>query len=163
MEPKVKAAMEGYLSESMTDNDGARRSADLQAQLLVTYLEREFTAEADPPLSAQRRQLLELWEAVDGHLRHPWSVALLAQRIHVSPVTLYRMCASHGEAKPMAMVCRLRMHRASTWLRETEEPIKRISAWVGYGNGFAFSTAFKRFGGLSPAAFRQQCRERSKT
>jgi AraC family transcriptional regulator of arabinose operon len=154
--PRVKAAMEGYLSESMSSSEVERRAAQAHAQLLFSYLEREFATEADPRISAQRRQLTQLWEEVDAQLRQPWSVSSLASRMHVSPVTLYRMCALQGALRPMEMVTRLRMERASAYLRDTDEPVKRVSVLVGYGNESAFSTAFKRFSGLPPGPFRQQ-------
>jgi AraC-like DNA-binding protein len=156
--PRIHAAMEGLLAEARADDDRARRSAELQAELIASYLERELAADVDPRAAEQRRRLQQLWDDVDRNLRHPWSVTALATQVHESQINLYRLCARHFGAKPMAMVTRLRMERARQLLRETDEPLKRIADWVGYRNEFAFSTAFKRFAGLSPRDFRRQAR-----
>lgn len=49
------------------------------------------------------------------------------------------------------------MSRAATLLRDTELLIKEVAARVGFDNANNFSTAFKRFHGLSPEVFRTQC------
>jgi AraC-like DNA-binding protein len=159
--PRLHAAMEGFLAESRGGDDRSRRAAELQGELVACYLERELAADVDPRAAAQRRRLQQLWDDVDRNLRHPWSVAALASQVHESQINLYRLCARHFGVKPMAMVTRLRMERARQLLRETDEPLKRIADWVGYRNEFAFSTAFKRFGGASPRDFRRKAREPS--
>jgi AraC-like DNA-binding protein len=156
--PRLHAAMEGLLAEARAADDRARRAAELHAELIACYLERELAADVDPRAANQRRRLQQLWDDVDRNLRHPWSVAALATQVHESQINLYRLCARHFGVKPMAMVTRLRMERARQLLRETDEPLKRIADWVGYRNEFAFSTAFKRFAGTSPRDFRRHAR-----
>jgi AraC-like DNA-binding protein len=158
--PRLEAAMEGFLAEAHGDG-GGDRAAELGAELIACYLEREL-ADLDPRSAAARRRLQELWDAVDRDLRHPWSVAALATHLHESPINLYRLCARHFGVKPMAMVTRMRMERARQLLRQTDEPLKRIADWIGYRNEFAFSTAFKRVTGKSPRDFRERGRETSK-
>ncbi len=155
---RLQAAMEGFLVEARGSDDGARRAVELNAELIGCYLERELAADVDPRSAAIRRRLQQLWDEVDRNLRHPWSVAALAGHVHESQINLYRLCARHFDVKPMAMVTRLRMERARQFLRETDEPLKRIADWIGYRNEFAFSTAFKRFSGLSPRDFRRQAK-----
>ena len=41
-------------------------------------------------------------------------------------------------------------------LRETRQSIEQLAQEVGYGSGEAFSRAFKREFGLSPARWREQ-------
>ncbi|MBA2481971.1 MAG: AraC family transcriptional regulator [Planctomycetes bacterium] len=156
--PRLQAAMEGFLAEARETDPESLRAAGLHAELIACYLGRELAADIDPRVAAVRHRLQKLWDDVDRDLRHPWSVAALAGRVHESQINLYRLCARHFRVKPMAMVTRLRMERAKQLLRETDEPLKRIADWVGYHNEFAFSTAFKRFTGSNPRDFRKRKR-----
>jgi AraC-like DNA-binding protein len=49
-----------------------------------------------------------------------------------------------------------RLQTARRSLRETRKPIEQLAQEVGYGSGEAFSRAFKREFGLSPAQWRGQ-------
>jgi AraC-like DNA-binding protein len=49
----------------------------------------------------------------------------------------------------------LRMRRAAMLLESTELKVESIARSLGYGSAFAFSTAFKRHVGRSPAEHRQ--------
>lgn len=158
--PRLEAAMEGYLVEARGSDEASRQAAALHAELIALYLQRELAGDLDPTAAEQRRRLQQLWDAVDRDLRHPWTVAALAARLHASEISLYRLCARHVGVQPMAMVTRLRMERARQLLRETDEPLKRVADWVGYRNEFAFSTAFKRFAGVAPREFRRTARTR---
>ena len=61
----------------------------------------------------------------------------------------------------MHQVAFLRMRRAATLLESTRQKINSIARTVGYDNAFAFSTAFKRHIGTSPADYRlRRVRER---
>jgi AraC-like DNA-binding protein len=53
------------------------------------------------------------------------------------------------------------MTRAAALLRDTESLIKEVATQVGFGDPNNFSTAFKRFHGVSPDAFRAQHRQSS--
>ena len=49
-----------------------------------------------------------------------------------------------------------RLQAAKLGLRETHKPIEQLALDVGYGSGEAFSRAFKREFGQSPARWREQ-------
>ena len=49
-----------------------------------------------------------------------------------------------------------RLQAAKLGLRETRKTIEQLAQEVGYGSGEAFSRAFKREFGLSPALWRDQ-------
>ena len=50
----------------------------------------------------------------------------------------------------------LRMERAATLLLRTDQPVSTIAASVGFSNPFQFSAMFKKYFGLSPAAYRKE-------
>jgi len=101
-----------------------------------------------------RRSLIALWEQVDANLGFAWTRQLLADRVGMSGENLRRLCQRETGHGPMHHLTLLRMQRAGTLLESTAHKIEKIARSVGYANAFAFSTAFKRHMGVSPAAFR---------
>ena len=102
----------------------------------------------------RQRTLVELWERIDADLARPWTRQLLADAAGMSGEHLRRLCHRETGSGPMHHLAVMRMRRAGMLLESTEQKIGAIAAAVGYDNAFAFSTAFKRHIGLSPAAYR---------
>jgi AraC-like DNA-binding protein len=152
--PRLLEACEGLLAES-SPGSPSHRPAQLYAELVACFLDRELATTGDgPQLQRLRRDLGELWAQVERSLHYPWTVTELARAAHCSPAHLHRLCLRCHGTGPMDLVHRLRMQRAMTLLRQTDEPLKRIAVLVGYRSPFALSAAFKRFLGQSPSAFR---------
>lgn len=107
------------------------------------------------------RSLLSLWERVDMTLAHPWTLTELADHAAMSAEHLRRLCRQQTGRGPMHQVAFLRMRRAATLLESTRQKVRAIAVSVGYDNPFAFSTAFKRLMGTSPAGYRKR-RERER-
>ncbi|MCB1874967.1 MAG: AraC family transcriptional regulator [Chromatiales bacterium] len=99
--------------------------------------------------------------AVHADPGHPWSVKRLAQAVAMSPSRFAaRFTASIGES-PMVYVTKWRMNLACRRLATEKGGVERIAASLGYENQAAFSRAFKKWVGQSPASWRagQQSRE----
>jgi AraC-like DNA-binding protein len=95
-----------------------------------------------------------------ARMRHRWTTEALAREIGMSRSALAeRFTRVMGES-PMRYLARQRIQAAAQRLRETNEPVARISFATGYESEAAFSRAFKREFGAPPAAWRQ-ARERS--
>jgi transcriptional regulator GlxA family with amidase domain len=103
----------------------------------------------------RRRDLAALWERVDTNLAHPWTCRGLAEEANISGETLRRLCHRENDHGPMRHLAELRMRRAAMLLESTELKVDAIARMVGYSSAFAFSTAFKRQVGHSPAQYRQ--------
>lgn len=85
---------------------------------------------------------------------YSWSVKNLAKHVTMSPSRFAaRFSATLGES-PMAYVSKWRMYIASQMLKDKQQSIEQIANNVGYESLAAFSRAFKRHIGLSPAAWR---------
>ena len=108
---------------------------------------------------SQRRGLISVWEQVDENLAHPWTARQLADIAGVSGETLRRLCQREHGRGPMHQLTMLRMRRAAMLLESTSVKVDAIARAIGYVNAFAFSTAFKRQMGRSPAAYRAFRRE----
>ena len=84
----------------------------------------------------------------------PWSVRRLAEAVAMSPS---RFAARFVEAvgdSPMAYVGKWRMELACRELDGSSNALDQVAASVGYESTAAFSRAFKKLIGVSPAAWR---------
>ena len=99
-------------------------------------------------------RLDRLWLAVREDIGGAWDLRRMARCAGMSEESLRRACLREVHRSPIAHLTRVRMLVAADLCCHTEEKIAQIAARVGYGDAFAFSTAFKRQMGLSPRAFR---------
>ena len=139
-------AIDGLLMESM--EQGSSPQAQQWARLVRDYALRIAGPEPSDP------RLAPLWLVVDRQLAYAWSLPELAEHAHMSAEHLRRLCQSSLKCSPLQQVMRLRMKRAAALLEGTERKIEDIAREVGYGDPFAFSTAFRRWAGQSPKFFR---------
>lgn len=84
----------------------------------------------------------------------PWTVARLAAETGVSRATLARSFTELVGVAPMSYLREWRLALAADLLREPAATVDAVARQVGYGNGFALSTAFKRTRGVSPREHR---------
>ena len=88
----------------------------------------------------------------------PWTTDELAAAVHVSRSTLVRRFNDLVGEPPAAYLARWRMDLAARLLRESEQPVGRISHLVGYTSEFAFSRAFSKHRGEPPGRYRKRIR-----
>lgn len=84
-----------------------------------------------------------------------WTTATLAQEVGMSRAAFSARFTSLVGEPPIAYLTGWRMTLAGDLLRDTELTVAAVAHEVGYENAFAFSTAFKRAHGDSPAAWRR--------
>src|SRR5262245_59107192 len=70
---------------------GDTRAAQLHAELITIYLEKEIAVRQDPTEWEMREQMRNLWRQVDANLQQNWNVPLMARVIHVSTGHLHRL------------------------------------------------------------------------
>ncbi len=99
-----------------------------------------------------------LWSAVQRDLGGNWSLDRMAHAAGMSQESLRRLCLRQTGRPPRAHLTGLRMNAAADLLCHTGEKIASVAGRVGYGDAFAFSTAFKRAMGRSPKQFRAASR-----
>lgn len=152
----LKAALEGFLSETLRNDSRARLAAHHYAELIMLHLDRELDMEDTPGNQEMKQRLYQLWDAVSANLAHHWTVAEMAEHVGISPQHFYKVSARFSGYKPIEMVTRLRMQQAQEYLISTDYMIKSIARLMGYSDSFSFSAAFKRYSGCSPKQFRQK-------
>jgi len=86
---------------------------------------------------------------------HPWTLAELAHTIASSRTVLSERFTRLVGVPPMLYLTRWRLQLAAEQLRRGSAKVAAIGAQVGYDSEAAFSRAFKRETGLSPAAWRR--------
>lgn len=103
---------------------------------------------------ARDRRLDGLWAKVERDIAREWTTADLAGELGVGQERLRQLSVAAAGRSPMRHLAHLRMTRAAHLLRTTREPVAAIADVVGYGDAFVFSSAFRRWAGMSPRAYR---------
>lgn len=89
-------------------------------------------------------------------LTEPWSAEALASEVALSRSAFVQRFTSFVGMPPIRYLTVMRLQAARLNLRETSKTIVQIAHSVGYESGEAFSRAFKREYGLSPAQWRDE-------
>ncbi|WP_372659197.1 GyrI-like domain-containing protein, partial [Hydrogenophaga sp.] len=89
------------------------------------------------------------------HLHEPLDLHRLAEVAHLSPYHWHRVYhALHGETIAVT-VRRLRLHRATGYLANSQLPVEQVARRCGYPNAQSFARAFRTAYGMSPLQYRQ--------
>jgi AraC-like DNA-binding protein len=72
----------------------------------------------------------------------------------MSAERLRRLCLYEFDQTPMDRVRSLRMTRAATLLRRTQDKVDHLAQELGYASVYSFSAAFKAVFGVSPSKYR---------
>jgi AraC-like DNA-binding protein len=89
------------------------------------------------------------------HPEHAWTLADLARKIATSRSVLAERFTAIVGTPPMLYLTRWRLQLAAEQLARGSAKVATISERVGYESEAAFSRAFKRETGMSPAAWRR--------
>jgi len=101
-------------------------------------------------------RLTDVWATVDAELARSWTLSDLARLAHLGEEQLRRLSHEEHGRSPMHQVAFMRIQRAVSLLSRNDDKIETIARNVGFGSLSSFSVAFKRWTGISPAAFRRK-------
>ena len=147
-----------YALEETSGEPSAPRSTKIPELLLVEALRLHLTAAP----AAERGWIAALRDPVLGGAMaaihadpaRNWTVADLAAEASVSRSILNGRCRDVLGRSPIRYLNEWRMHVAQDLLANTDSTVAAIAHAVGYEAEEAFSRAFKRAHGLSPALWR---------
>jgi AraC-like DNA-binding protein len=122
------------------------------AQLVHVYTQRILRN------TGGEERLQHLWDIVNEDIAYAWSSQELAERAGISAEHLRRLCQQYLNESPMKHVTQIRMRHAAVMLTSDAYSVEAVAHRVGYENAFAFSTAFKRYMGLSPSLYREEAK-----
>lgn len=156
----LHCCLEGALAEARSSGAEAERALAAWSDLLLLHLERELSALGQPGDDEQRQRLHALLAEIERDPGRAWSVALMAERMRLSPSQLHRVMRAREGLSPAAVLRQVRMRKAAWLLSSGDQPMKALARRLGYETAFSFSKAFKRQRGLAPTGFRAANRPR---
>ena len=93
---------------------------------------------------------------IEDNFRKDFSITELAEVSGVSQQYLCRLFNRTMNIRPSEYIIRRRLQEAKLLLSETDLPVRDVCIQSGFTDASYFSTVFKRYEGLSPAAYRQK-------
>jgi AraC-like DNA-binding protein len=153
---QLKQACLGLLYEEHHRDVEAERAGQLYAELIALYLHRELSYLHNATEWRTRENVRLLWAEIDSSLQQDWGVPRMARQAHVSEGHFHRLMQEIYGATPMDKLLQMRMQRAESLLRSSDQPAYQVAEQVGYQNPYAFSTAYKRYHGVSPREHRRR-------
>lgn len=148
------------VAESRRGGVGSETMLTRMAELMFIEVLRRYVEQLSP---GRTGWLAGLTDAVVGpalaqlHERpaHPWTLADLARATATSRTVLSERFSQVVGLPPIQYLTQWRLQLAADHLARGPAKVAAIAAQVGYESEAAFSRAFKRATGLSPAAWRQ--------
>jgi AraC-like DNA-binding protein len=132
------------------------------AQVLLVHMLRAHAGQTDWPcgwLGALNDDGIgAALRAVHADMAHSWSLQELAEISHMSRSAFAQTFKSHVGVPPLEYLIQWRMNLARDALARDTLSISELARATGYQSESAFSTAFRRVVGSSPAQFRNQAR-----
>jgi AraC-like DNA-binding protein len=158
---RLSRLMELTLTESRDENPGAESVRLRLSELMFVEVIRRHVS-ALPPEQAgwlagvRDEHVGRALGLLHERPAHPWTLDELATGVGLSrSVFADRFARLVGEP-PMQYLTRWRMQMAARLLSDGSAKVAAIAVEVGYDSEAAFSRAFKKIAGVSPAAWRQQ-------
>lgn len=91
-------------------------------------------------------------------MKHAVSIAQIAQISNTSPATLNRLFRKYLNTSPQVYINKLRMENAKNLIAKSPISFKELAEQLGFQNALYFSTAFKKYTGMSPSEYRKNIR-----
>ena len=148
----------GYLSAAAEDGQLGGIQAGFAEALLIDALGRRMGLEPTPLPHA----LAEALAFIDHHIDQPISVARVAQAAGLSASRFHELFRLRFAMSPGRYILTQRLRRAASLLERTDRPLAAIALGAGYADQSAFTRAFRRDFGTTPARYRVAAREREK-
>ena len=132
------------------------RLADvLVLQTIRAWLEQDATRQQGWLAALRDPEIGQALALIHRRAEEPWTVASLAQEVHLSRSVFSERFTRLVGTSPMLYLTRWRMYLASSWIREERMPVGEAAHRLGYSSEAAFSRAFKRHLSVPPGMLRR--------
>ena len=115
-----------------------------------------ITSREDP--AAGDRQIKAMMIYIHEHYSEPITVRQLADSVHISKRTCFRLFQETLHMAPGAYIRSYRLQKACALLAKTDSPITRIAYDCGLGSSSHFGKIFREALGCTPAQYRKMAR-----
>lgn len=152
-----QAKIAEIFDDLVTMGCGTRRNRTTACAATASYLLikiEELTISSERLVSASYSAYLKCLRLMQDHCLEFTSIKELARSCHLDPAYLCRLFRRFSDQKPYAHLTYLRMEYAARQLRGSHKSIKDLAEELGFSDPAAFSRAFKRTMGTSPASLR---------
>lgn len=159
--PRLGAIVGYALDEARTIRPGGACALNrlieiMFVEILRQYVEEQSDAALTPLASVKDPLVSQVLALLHADPRADWTVDSLAREAGTSRSVLAERFTNLVGCPPIAYLSRWRMQVAAHRLRETYSSTAEIAAEVGYESLPAFTRAFKRHMGETPASWRRQ-------
>jgi AraC family L-rhamnose operon transcriptional activator RhaR len=98
--------------------------------------------------------VVDAMQMMEARPAHPWTLAELADALHLAPRYLVRLFKAATGLPPIAYLARHRIELAAARLLHTDDPIRRIGESVGWPDPNYFARRFRAHYGVTASAYR---------
>jgi AraC-like DNA-binding protein len=109
--------------------------------------------------SRSEKQVRALIERFSVTCDHAWTLAEMVEQCGIQRTQFGKIFHKLTGSTPMEYLTRMRVERAKTLLRETDQKIVDVAFECGYGSSQYFANTFRNATGLSPSDYRSQCKQ----
>jgi len=148
LEANTRVAVSAW---SRGDRSGQQRTHCALWQILLQLqdeAQRKGTLEQDDRVS-------RLVAQIDRNPAQRWNLSEMAESVHMSPSTFYRVFRTMTGLPPQRYLQNRRLQQAANLLRESRMSIAEIATALGYDDPSFFTRQFTRLTGSSPGNFRK--------
>ncbi|SDK22062.1 AraC-type DNA-binding protein [Nocardioides sp. YR527] len=132
------------------------------AQILLVHMLRAHASQTDWPCgwlgALNDDDIGAALRAMHADMAHPWTLKELAEISNMSRSAFAHAFKGHVGIPPLEYLIQWRMNLARDALARDTLSISELARATGYQSESAFSTAFRRVAGSSPAKFRAEVR-----
>ncbi|MBB6549715.1 AraC family transcriptional regulator [Nonomuraea rubra] len=107
-----------------------------------------------PAAGHRHPMVVRAMRLLEAEPTRPWTLAELAERLHLSRGYLVRRFKAETGLPPMAYLSRFRVERAAVLLLHSDQSITRIAEAVGWPDANHFARRFRAHYGMSASAYR---------
>jgi AraC family transcriptional regulator len=160
----IRRIGESLVGELRQETATSRMVAETSAMALAARLIHGYAGRRlfDPgpagscPLDQAR--LRRVMDFIDEHLEEEFTLAAMAELVHLSPFHFSRMFAAAIGMPPFRYVSRRRLEAAMAMLTAGRLPLAEIAFRSGFSSQAAFTRAFRRATRMTPGDYRRSAR-----
>ncbi len=135
----------------------------LEVVLLLLMRRSQFTVTFVPALHKSSKECAIVRRYIENHFKESLTLDDLAAVAHVSKYYLAHAFSREYGTSPINYLLSCRIQESLYLLSETRISLSQIADMLGFSSPSYFSQSFRRIKGLSPMAYRNQCRNTEQT